>query len=205
MGDGAWLDSPADLAPFLSDFRGLYHGATPLVLLPRNVDEVAGILSICNREETALVPHAGNTSYCGAATPDESGSQVVVSMRRLNRVRQLDAANYSMIVEAGCTLAAAQNAARDVDRLFPLSLELGGYCADRRQSLHQCRRHRGSALWNDARSGAGTRGGAGGRARPQGTQESAQGQYWIRREIVVCGRRGNLGAHHGSFPEALPA
>ena len=122
VGDGAWLDSPADLAPFLSDFRGLYHGATPLVLLPRNVDEVAGILSICNREETALVPHAGNTSYCGAATPDESGSQVVVSMRRLNRVRQLDAANYSMIVEAGCTLAAAQNAARDVDRLFPLSL-----------------------------------------------------------------------------------
>jgi FAD/FMN-containing dehydrogenase len=122
VGSGAWLDSPADIAPYLSDFRRLYHGATPLVLLPRNVDEVARILSICNREETALVPHAGNTSYCGAATPDESGSQVVVSMRRLNRVRQLDAANYSMIVEAGCTLAGAQNAARDVNRLFPLSL-----------------------------------------------------------------------------------
>jgi len=122
VGSGAWLDSPADIAPYLSDFRGLYHGATPLVLLPRNVDEVARILAICNRDETALVPHAGNTSYCGAATPDESGSQVVVSMRRLNRVRQLDAANYSMIVEAGCTLAGAQNAARDVDRLFPLSL-----------------------------------------------------------------------------------
>src|SRR5271168_1551420 len=122
VGSGAWLDSPADIAPYLSDFRGLYHGATPLVLLPRNVDEVARILAICNRDETALVPHAGNTSYCGAATPDESGSQVVVSMRRLNRVRQLDAANYSMIVEAGCTLAGAQNAARDVNRLFPLSL-----------------------------------------------------------------------------------
>jgi FAD/FMN-containing dehydrogenase len=122
VGGGAWLDSPADIAPYLSDFRGLYHGATPLVLLPRNVDEVARILAICNREETALVPHAGNTSYCGAATPDESGSQVVISMRRLNRVRQLDAANYSMIVEAGCTLAGAQNAARDVNRLFPLSL-----------------------------------------------------------------------------------
>src|SRR5271170_943109 len=122
VGSGAWLDSPADIAPYLSDFRGLYHGATPLVLLPRNVDEVARILAICNRDETALVPHAGNTSYCGAATPDESGSQVVVSMQRLNRVRQLDAANFSMIVEAGCTLAGAQNAARDVDRLFPLSL-----------------------------------------------------------------------------------
>ena len=69
-----------------------------------------------------MVPHGGNTSYCGAATPDESGSQIVLSMRRLNRIRQLDAANYSMIVEAGCTLAEAQAAARTQDRLFPLSL-----------------------------------------------------------------------------------
>src|SRR5271167_177564 len=122
VGTGAWLESHEDLAPFLSDFRGLYRGATPLVLLPKSVAEVAKILTICNREETAVVPHAGNTSYCGAATPDESGSQVVVSMRRLNRIRQLDAANYSMIVEAGCTLAQAQAAAGAQDRLFPLSL-----------------------------------------------------------------------------------
>ena len=122
VGSGAWLESPEDLAPYLSDFRRLYHGATPLVLLPRSVEEVAKILAICNREETALVPHAGNTSYCGGATPDESGSQIVVSLRRLNRVRQLDAANYSMIAEAGCTLAAVQSAAREANRLFPLSL-----------------------------------------------------------------------------------
>src|ERR1700688_959572 len=122
VGCGAWLESPEDLAPYLSDFRRLYHGATPLVLLPRSVEEVAKILAICNREETALVPHAGNTSYCGGATPDESGSQIVVSLRRLNRVRQLDAPNYSMIVEAGATLAEVQAAAREADRLFPLSL-----------------------------------------------------------------------------------
>jgi FAD/FMN-containing dehydrogenase len=121
-GEGSWLDSAEDLAPFLTDFRGLYHGSAPLVLLPRTVAELARILAICNREEVAVVPHGGNTSYCGGATPDESGSQIVVSMRRLNRVRQLDAANYSMIVEVGCTLAAAQSAARDADRLFPLSL-----------------------------------------------------------------------------------
>src|SRR5271154_6606858 len=122
VGSGAWLDSPADIAPYLSDFRGLYHGAPPLVMPPRNVDEVASILAICNRDETALVPHAGNTSYCGAATPDESGSQVVVSMQRMKRVRHIDADNYSMIVEAGCTLAGAQAAARDANRFFPLSL-----------------------------------------------------------------------------------
>jgi len=122
VGGGSWLDSPEDLAPFLTDFRRLYHGSSPLALLPRTVEEVAKILSICNREEVAAVPHGGNTSYCGGATPDESGSQIVISLQRLNRIRQLDAANYSMIVEVGCTLAGVQSAARDADRLFPLSL-----------------------------------------------------------------------------------
>jgi FAD/FMN-containing dehydrogenase len=122
VGQGAWLDSPDDVAPFLSDFRRLYHGAAPLVLLPRSVAEVAQILRICNDEEVAVVPHGGNTSYCGAATPDETGTQVVLGLRRLNRIRHIDAANYSMVIEAGCTLAEAQAAARGADRLFPLSL-----------------------------------------------------------------------------------
>ncbi|MEP6548316.1 MAG: FAD-binding oxidoreductase [Gammaproteobacteria bacterium] len=122
VGAGSWLDSAEAIEPFLIDFRRLYHGAAPLVLLPRSVDEVAHILHICDREEVALVPHGGNTSYCGGATPDESGSQIVLSLRKLNRIRQIDAANYSMIIEAGCTLAEAQRAARDAQRLFPLSL-----------------------------------------------------------------------------------
>jgi FAD/FMN-containing dehydrogenase len=121
-GAGCWFDSQADIAPYVVDFRRLYHGATPLVLLPRHVADVSRILEICNRAEVAVVPHGGNTGYCGGATPDDSGSQVVLSMQRLNRVRQLDAANYSMIVEAGVTLAAVQTAARGADRLFPLSL-----------------------------------------------------------------------------------
>src|SRR5258707_3085068 len=122
VGSGSWLDSQEDLAPYLVDFRGLYRGATPLVLMPRDSRDVCRILEICNRREAAVVPHGGNTSYCGAATPDESGAQIVLSMRRLNRIRRLDAADYSMIVESGCTLAEAQAAARTVDRLFPLSL-----------------------------------------------------------------------------------
>jgi FAD/FMN-containing dehydrogenase len=122
VGAGGWLDSAGDVAPYLTDFRHLYQGATPLVLMPRSADEVAKILTLCHRDEAAVVPHGGNTSYCGGATPDESGSQIVLSMRRLNRVRHIDAANYSMIVEAGCTLAGVQAAAREADRLFPLSL-----------------------------------------------------------------------------------
>ncbi len=122
VGPGNSLEAHDDVAPYLTDFRHLYQGATPLVLRPRSVDEVVRILRICSRDEVAVVPHGGNTSYCGGATPDESGSQIVVSLQRLNRVRQVDAANYSMIVEVGCTLAGVQAAARDANRLFPLSL-----------------------------------------------------------------------------------
>ena len=122
VGEGSWLERPDDVAPYLTDFRRLYQGSASLVLLPRSVDEVARILQICNRDEVAVVPHGGNTSYCGGATPDDTGAEIVLSLRRLNRVRRVDAADYSMIVEAGCTLAEAQAAARDADRLFPLSL-----------------------------------------------------------------------------------
>src|SRR5579859_5603389 len=122
VGPGGWLDASQDLSAYTVDFRRLYQGATPLVLMPRQAAEVARILAICNRDEVGVVPHGGNTSYCGGATPDESGSQIVLSMRRLNRVRRIDAADYSMTVECGCTLAEAQAAARTVDRLFPLSL-----------------------------------------------------------------------------------
>ena len=69
VGTGSWLDAAADVAPYVVDFRRLYHGATPLVLQPRNVDQVSDILRICHRDEVAVVPSGGNTGYCGAATP----------------------------------------------------------------------------------------------------------------------------------------
>lgn len=122
VGASGWIESAADVAPYLDDFRRLFHGATPLVLLPGSTREVAEVLRICSRDEVAVVPHGGNTSYCGGATPDASGTQIVLSMRRMNRVRELDAANFSIVAEAGCTLAAVQDAARAAQRLFPLSL-----------------------------------------------------------------------------------
>src|ERR1700677_4912100 len=121
-GDGGWLDSSSDLSAYTIDFRRLYRGATPLVLLPRTVHQVARIMSICHRDEVGVVPQGGNTGYCGGATPDESDSQIVLALRRLNRVRHIDAANDSMILEAGCTLAEAHAAAESQDRMFPLTL-----------------------------------------------------------------------------------
>ena len=84
--------------------------------------QVSRILAICDRDGVGVVPQGGNTGYCGGATPDESDSQVLLALRRLNRVRHVDTANDSMILEAGCTLAEAHAAADSADRMFPLTL-----------------------------------------------------------------------------------
>jgi FAD/FMN-containing dehydrogenase len=117
-----------ELAPLLVDHRGLFHGNAAALILPRSVEQVATTLGFCNEHRIGVVPQGGNTSYCGGATPDQSGSQVIVSLARLNRVRNIDPLNYSLTVEAGCVLNHVQRAAADADRLFPLSLGSGGSC-----------------------------------------------------------------------------
>jgi FAD/FMN-containing dehydrogenase len=128
LGPAGVLDAPADLEKYLTDFRGLYRGVTPLVACPRDTAEVARVLAICNEGGIGVVPHGGNTSYCGGATPSAAGDQVVLSLHRMNRIRNVDAANHSIVAEAGCVLADVQSAAREAGRLFPLSLGSEGSC-----------------------------------------------------------------------------
>jgi FAD/FMN-containing dehydrogenase len=128
VGRSGVLEAAADIEPFLVDFRKLYHGKSPLVLLPSGTGEVSKVLAYCHAHDIGVVPHAGNTSYCGGPVPDESGTQVVLAMRRLNSVRAVEPLNYSLTVEAGCVLAAVQEAAERADRLFPLSLGSEGSC-----------------------------------------------------------------------------
>ncbi|HEX9207133.1 MAG TPA: FAD-binding oxidoreductase [Steroidobacteraceae bacterium] len=128
LGPGGCLEAPADVAKYLVDFRELYRGATPLVACPRDTAQVAAVLGICNEAGVGVVPHGGNTSYCGGATPSARGDQVVLSLHRMNRIRATDAANFSLVAEAGCLLAQVQDAAAAVDRLFPLSLGSEGSC-----------------------------------------------------------------------------
>jgi len=128
LGPGGYLDEPGDVEPFLTDFRGLYHGSTPLVALPASTQQAAALVRLCAAERIGIVPHGGNTSYCGGATPRETGREIVVSLRRMNRIRALDARNYSVTVEAGCVLASLQDAAEHADRLFPMSLGSEGSC-----------------------------------------------------------------------------
>ena len=117
-----------ELAPLLVDHRGLFHGSAAALILPRSVAQVASVLAFCNLHRLGVVPQGGNTSYCGGATPDPSGSQVIVSLRHLNRIRAVDPLNYSLTAEAGCLLAQVQRAAADAERFFPLSLGSEGSC-----------------------------------------------------------------------------
>jgi FAD/FMN-containing dehydrogenase len=128
VGTHGYLDQPSDIEPFLVDHRKLYHGATALVLRPDSTEQVAAIMKLCNEARIGVVPVGGNTSYCGGATPSSDGSQVVLSLARMRRIRTLDPANYTMIAEAGCVLAEIQAAAASVDRLFPMSLGSEGSC-----------------------------------------------------------------------------
>jgi len=117
-----------EIAPLLVDHLQLYRGRALAVVTPRSVQDVARVVSWCNQQGVGLVPQGGNTGYCGGATPDESGQQLLLSLRRLNRIRALDAANFSITVEAGCVLAHVQQAAEAAERFFPLSLGSEGSC-----------------------------------------------------------------------------
>ncbi|MGH8218739.1 MAG: FAD-binding oxidoreductase [Steroidobacteraceae bacterium] len=128
LGGDAVLTAAADVEPFLVDQRALYHGHACAVVAPRTVDEVTALLAVCNEQRIGVVPQGGNTSYCGGATPDESGRQIVLALHRLDRIRELDATGYTLVAEAGCTLEAVRRAAESADRLFPLALGSQGSC-----------------------------------------------------------------------------
>jgi FAD/FMN-containing dehydrogenase len=128
LGADCVLTADADTAPFLVDHRQLYRGRTLAVALPRTVEQVARVVGWCNQLRLGLVPQGGNTGYCGGATPDETGRQLLLSLRRLNRIRAIDADNFSITAEAGCVLASVQQAADGVERFFPLSLGSEGSC-----------------------------------------------------------------------------
>ena len=128
VGPQGWIEDDNDKAGYLVDFRNLYQGASPLVLRPANTEEVSDIVKLCAEAGIAIVPQGGNTGYCGGATPNEAGNEIVVALTRMNKIRQIDPLDDTITVEAGCVLADIQAAAESVDRLFPLSLAAEGSC-----------------------------------------------------------------------------
>jgi FAD/FMN-containing dehydrogenase len=125
---GRLITDPADCAPFLTDWRKRYTGRALAVAQPDTTMDVAAIVRWCAERRVPIVPQGGNTGMVGGATPDEGGRALVLSLARMNRIRAIDPVNNAITVEAGVILANLQQAARDADRLFPLSLAAEGSC-----------------------------------------------------------------------------
>jgi D-lactate dehydrogenase (cytochrome) len=129
VGGGKYaVTDPAEQEGYLVENRGLYRGRTPVVLRPGSTAEVAAILKLANESGTPIVPQGGNTGLVGGQTPSESGAEILLSLTRLDRIRDIDASSNTMTCEAGVILANAQDAAEKVGRLFPLSLGAEGSC-----------------------------------------------------------------------------
>jgi FAD/FMN-containing dehydrogenase len=128
VGPKGWLSDPHDIEPHLVEPRGLYRGATKLVVRPASTAEVAEVVKLCAAAHLAIVPQGGNTGLVGAQVPPEGIDNIVLSLARMNKIRAVDPLNYTMTVEAGVILADVQKAAEEVDRLFPLSLGAEGSC-----------------------------------------------------------------------------
>jgi FAD/FMN-containing dehydrogenase len=126
VGERQALTAAEDVAPYVTEERNLFHGRTPLVLRPGSTAEVADICKLASEHGIALVPQGGNTGLVGGQTPHNG--EVVVSLKRLDKIREVDTASNTMTCEAGVVLQVAQQRAAEVDRLFPLSLGAEGSC-----------------------------------------------------------------------------
>ena len=121
------LLSDAEMAPYLTEWRDRYQGRAAMVVRPKTTDEVAGVLAIADRQRIPVVPQGGNTGLVGGQIPF-AGNEIVLALGRMNRIRAVDAAGFTLTAEAGVVLARVQRAAEEVDRLFPLSLGAEGSC-----------------------------------------------------------------------------
>ncbi len=128
LGPGAVLTDQSDVAAYCTDWRGTGSGRPLCVVRPSSTAEVSATVRRCHEAGVAVVPHGGGTGLSGGALPDDSGTQVVLSLARMRQVRSVDAAGDTVTVEAGVVLAEVQAAAEAVDRLFPLSLGSEGSC-----------------------------------------------------------------------------
>jgi FAD/FMN-containing dehydrogenase len=128
VGDAHAIRDASAMDNYMCEWRGIWHGVSPLVLRPGSAQEVSRILVIANETRTAIVPQSGNTGLNGGQIPSDSGTEVLLSLDRMTQILDIDAADNTILVEAGAILKSVQDAAGAVDRLFPLSLASEGSC-----------------------------------------------------------------------------
>ena len=120
LGPAGLLTDAADTAPHVEDWRRLYRGQTAAVLRPANTAELAACVAACAEAGVAIVPQGGNTSMVGGAVPAADGSELILTLSRMNRIRAIDPIDLTLTIEAGATLKVAQNAAQEAGCLLPL-------------------------------------------------------------------------------------
>jgi FAD/FMN-containing dehydrogenase len=128
IGEKNVVTAPADMGPYLIEPRDLFHGKALCVARPGSTAEVAALVALCAETGTKIVPQGGNTGLVGGQIPSERGDEVILSLTRMNRLREIDPSSSTMTVEAGMTLAQAQSEADRAERYFPLSLASEGSC-----------------------------------------------------------------------------
>jgi len=128
LGPKVVVTDPKEIEPWVSDWRGRVHGASPALLSPSSTEEVVEIVRLACEHHVPLVPQGGNTGMAAGATPPADGSAILLSMRRMNRIRSISAENRLAVAEAGIVLATLHEATHDVGLRFPLTLGARGSC-----------------------------------------------------------------------------
>ena len=128
VGDAGIRTGDDDTASFLTDWHGQYHGQALAVVMPETTAQVADIMAFADANDIVVVPQGGNTGFMGGATPDADGRTILLSLRRMNRIREIDATNMSMTVEAGCVLQSLHEETEKQGLYFPLNLAAKGSC-----------------------------------------------------------------------------
>jgi FAD/FMN-containing dehydrogenase len=189
--------------PYYTDWRGRYSGHALAVVFPADTQQVAAIVQLCAANQIAIVPQGGNTSLCGGSVPLPQGRQIVLNLSRMKRIIAIDPTNYTVTVEAGCTLASVRETAEKNDRLFPLGLtavashcEIGGNLSTNAGGISVLRygNMRDLVLGLEA-----------GRARVEWFAQLAQGQYRLRFETFIHRRGRHAGHYHRCRAEIISA
>ena len=128
VGDAGLKTGDGDTASFLTDWHGQYQGQAVAVVMPDSTEQVSAVMALADAHDVVVVPQGGNTGFMGGATPDSRGRTILLSLRRMNRIREIDATNMSMTVEAGCVLQTLHEASEREGLYFPLNLAAKGSC-----------------------------------------------------------------------------
>src|SRR4051812_11238743 len=128
LGPKAVITDASEIEPWVSDWRGRVHGSSPAMFAPASTEEVVEIVRLAAEHRVPLVPQGGNTGMAAGATPPADGSALLLSMRRMNRIRSIDAGNRVAVAEAGVVLATLHDAAHEAGMRFPLTLGSRGSC-----------------------------------------------------------------------------